>query len=95
MNKVKEFSNEHITVHGETVLFSSKGSTVYDALLKNMSPELMANLIKCPPKNYQKTKCRAASCRECVASFLERNISDDDVADLIKQVMKNYYYIQI
>lgn len=68
-------------------------STVYDVLLKNMSPELMANLIKCPPKNYQKTKCRTASCRECVASFLEQDISEDDAAGLIESVKSNHLYI--
>lgn len=71
-------------------------STVYDVLLKNMSPELMANLIKCPPNDYRKVKCSArGSCAECVTSFIEQNISDDDAAALIESVKNNHLYISI
>lgn len=69
-------------------------STVYEALLKNMSPELMANLIKCPPEKYRKVKCSVSkSCGECVTSFLEQDISDDDAAALIKSVKSNHLYM--
>ena len=69
-------------------------STVYDVLLKNMSPELMANLIKCPPLDYRKVKCSVStSCGECLTSFLEQDISDDDAAGLIESVKSNHLYI--
>lgn len=69
-------------------------STVYEVLLKNMSPELIANLIKCPPINYRKVKCSASNtCDFCITSFLEQDISDNDAAALIEEIKSNHFYI--